>query len=154
MSEPAIRAAIKAIVESVTNVGAVHDYERWSAEYTAVSDVYWTTINGARTLRGCSISCNQIRPESQILTGDRAAINRINYQYKIRMYFGLQDAAASEKTALALAISVMNALDAGGSLEAIPAFPELAQLDIFEARMYTNALVHYAEITQRVTEYV
>jgi len=151
VSESAVRARIKAIVAAVEDVGQVHDYERWSAEWDAFLGHFQKTIEGTDYIRGWTISCSAVMQER--MDWDQ---NRRTYRYVIRGYWGLDDSVATEKTALAKAISVVEALDASTALHESAGTYEatLASIERFEPRLFGGTLCHYAEITLAVTEMV
>ena len=77
-------------------------------------------------------------------TGDQAIL-----RYKIRGYFGLDDSASSEESALAIAILVQDALNDNADFVGTAAYTAtLAQLNPFTHATWGGALCHYAEITQ------
>lgn len=149
MSESAIRARIKAVVDAVGSEGTVHDYERWAPDWDAFKTLFTSTISGAAYIRGWTITCQSAPQERDDF--DSAKLR--TYTYIIRGYWGLDDAAASEKDAIAKALGVVVALDAdttlhgGGYYDAPP-----ASLTTFEPRVFGDALCHYIEIQQKVVE--
>jgi len=158
MSEATTRATIKAILESVSNVGVVHDYERWAGTIPDVTTAFVTTISGAKLVRGWTITCQSWTPRWVAYDEDEEADGGLvdrTYVYKIRGYFGLKDADATEKTVFALVEAVCDALDADKTLhdeEAFEGQTPPATLTVFEPRMFGGVLCHYAEITLEVTE--
>lgn len=150
MSEATIRASIKTAVEGVSNVGVVHDYERWAADWSAFLDLFKTKISGSDVIRGWTITCESF-PQEQYTFGARGSIQR-SYTYKVRGYFGLDDSAASEKTAMVVVEDVVEAFDTDlDSSTQVTNFP--ASLTVFEPRLLGDVLVHYAEVTVVVEEF-
>jgi len=150
MSEATARADIYSIVSGVSSIGRVHDYERWAVRWADHLDLFKTTIDGQQQIRGWTISCRSM-PQGRL---EFSGAKLRTYTYKIRGYFGLDDGSASEKTAVALAEDVVEALDAsdtlhdGGSYyDALP-----ASMDVFEPRLFGGVLCHYVEISQVVQE--
>jgi len=135
MSETSIRQEIYDIVSAVSDVGRVYDYERLANDLSTFIDCFKAPSGD---IRGWTITC----------AGWTQEYNRRVYVYKIRGYFGLYDSAASEKTALAIVDSVARALNASDVFDD----NEVAQLDVFEPRMFGGTLCHYAELTFRVKE--
>ena len=156
MSEATTRAALKTILLAVINVGQVHDYERWSGDIPAVTLHFKATISGSEVLRGWTITCSGWTTEWLTAPEDEGpgSINR-TYTYKLRGYFGLQDAVASEKVAIGLVEDVCEALDRSEVLHDEDDYQGQtppATLTTFEPRMFGTILCHYAEITVTVTE--
>lgn len=151
MSEATIRGIINTIVKSVSNVGQVYDYERWAVDYTDYINFYKTSIAGKTVIRGWTITCSgwPNASKSEFPKGSKTR----PYVFKIRGYVGNDDKNASEKTAIALAESVCDALDEASTLYGVRGYyPAIAILDTFEQRLFGNILVHYIEITQTVGE--
>ena len=147
MSEATIRAAIKACVDTVGSEGVVHDYQRWNADWPAFLTLFKTKIGSQDYIRGWCISCTGNTNADRTLDG--GVID--SYEYTIRGIWGLDDSAASEKTALAKAIEIRDALRADATLGAFWD-AEPASIPVFEARMFGDVLVHYTEIRQVVKE--
>jgi hypothetical protein len=153
VAEATIRARIKTVVSGVSNVGLVYDYERWKSDWSDYLDTFKTTISSVEYIRAWTITCESFRPVELATMGGGADIE-VDYIYKIRGYFGLDDAHTSEKTAIALVESVINALNADTTLHAYyGSGPHpLAELTIFEPRAFGDVMCHYAEITLPVKE--
>lgn len=149
MSEATIRAAIKTKVEAISNIGMVYDYERWATDWSAYLDLFKTTIGGSNVIRGWTITCQSF-PQKQITFGRN--VER-TYTYKLRGYFGLDDSAASEKTAMVVVEDVAEAFnDTRFDASNDQVWNDPANLEIFEPRLLGDVLCHYAEITLEVTE--
>ena len=165
MSEATTRARIYAVVGAVSNIGLVYDYQRWAVRWEDYLSLFKTTISSTSVIRGWTITCAGWA-DSEYLAGsylqdDGKALVLRRYTFKIRGMFGLDDSAATEKTAIGIVEDVVEALDGDEKLHAWDAIAEqyfgeqaAATLDIFEPRLFGGALCHYAEITQRVTEAV
>ena len=150
MSETTHRAALKTILNSVSGIGQVHDYERWSSEWNVFLEKFATTSGGGKIVKGWTIACNGITLDTPPYDDEPSErFFLATYTYTIRGYYGLDDANASEKTALALALSVVKALVAGSD-DIGGLFVPLPQLSAFEYRILSGVLVHYSEIEQQV----
>lgn len=135
-SESTTRSDIYAIVNVVTGVGMVHDYERWANDWSTFLDRFKTTISGSTLIRGWTITCSAWIQDHAMRV----------YTYKIRGYFGLDDSAASEKIALGIVEAVAKALNTSNKFDNF----EVCQLDVFEPRLFGSVLCHYAELTFKV----
>jgi len=145
--EPTIRARIKTVMDTVSGVGLVYTRERWASDWAAYLSAFKATVSGADYIRGWTIACEAaIRGEGDF--GD-TNVER-TYRFRIRGYYGLDDAAASENAAFALTEAVMDALDADATLHSYYSAP-LCSCPVFELRMYGDVLCHYMEIEQEVT---
>jgi hypothetical protein len=152
VSEATVRAAIYALVNGVTNVGNVYDYERWAAFYSGEIDVAKYTLSGVEYYRFWTISCESIEQEMQQFSSDRRDGAARQYTYKIRGAWGLQDADESEKSAIAMSEDVMEAIDADTALQTTYLHVAPCQLDIFELRLVGTQFCHYTEITLVIQE--
>lgn len=159
MSEASTRAIIKAILDGVTNIGKVYDYQRLSTEYRTFLNFYKATIGGVDQIRGWTIGLQNFI-DTEYLDEDQTAGTKIvlrQYTYKIRGYFGVDDSTASEKTTAGIVEAVTNALDKATSLHGEAAYWDTVPpctLDNFEPRLFGGALCHVAEITQHAKDLV
>lgn len=148
-TETEIRARLVALVGAVANIGNVYDYFRYTDDWRQAKDTFGATISGSVVLRTWFVSCEAVLPEGQLSAGQFGLGNQTIYRFKIRGYFGLVDAAESEKSALALALAVQSALNDNALFIGIDAYTAtLARLDPFGYATWGGALCHYAEITQ------
>jgi len=154
MTEATIRANIKTLLEAVTNVGQVHDYERWASTYDVFLDRFKYDVGAQTQIRGWTITCTGMELENrpfQDASDPTDAMFYLTYPYIIRGYFGVDDSEATEKSALLIVIEVLQALIEGrDSLGAGVQYVTMPVLDIYEYRVFGSALVHYAEISMNV----
>ena len=161
MSEATVRGHLKTILESVTNIGIVHDYRRLAKTWEAILSLSKTTIGGQEQIRGWEITCEAwseeyLEPHAE---STKKTLMR-TYTYKIRGYFGVKDSTATEKTAMIVVEDVMEALNSSSVLhdenvhDGVVYYGQTppAQLDAFRAQLFGGILCHYAEITQRIQE--
>ena len=88
----AIRAAIVALLESVPEIGRVHDYERYARDGNAIRAHYLTTIEDRELVRGWFVQRGDIQ-RARIGSGPADVLT----QWTIRGFHGLDDEMASEK---------------------------------------------------------
>jgi len=86
-----IRAQIKTLLESVPNVGMVHDYERWTNDPATVISFFQSVTNGP--LNGWVFK--HVRIEEFALTNEE---NLRIYTFQFRGIYSVVDANATEKT--------------------------------------------------------
>jgi hypothetical protein len=151
MSEAAIRASIVTLIEGVSNVGNVYNREPLAATWDAFLDYFKVTISGVDQVRGFTVSCEGIPRSGLVVAGVRNQANQARPGYKIRGYQSLNYKNDTENEFLAIVIDVMDALD-GGIVSGSVFNAELAQLDVYQPRMFGGVVCHYAEITQIVME--
>ncbi len=157
MTEATVRAAVYAVVNAVPNKGVAYDYERHSTTWQAYLTLFKVTVGSTDQIRAWTVACASFTQERiEFRTEGKAGLLR-TYQFIIRGYLGLDDSAATEKTAIALAEDVIEALDdattirppTAGYYDAQP-----AQLRTFELRMFGDVLCHYAEIGVVIQEFL
>lgn len=152
MSEATTRAAIKTLLEGVSNIGLVYDLEPFADNWNVFIDRFKTTVSSVSMIRGWTISCEAIGRTGLTAGGARNLNNTNEYQYRIRGYQSFDYETSTEKTFMTLTIAVMDALDSGitGTGNVINA--NLAQLTSYAPRVFGGVLCHVAEIEQVVRE--
>ncbi len=151
MSETAIRTQIAAVVNGVTNVGKVYDYERWAPDWGTFISLFKTTISGVAQIRGWEIGRRGFS-EKQAAIGGEYGQNEKRHEYLIRGYMGVDDSAATEKTFNALIEAISDALRNNWTLNGSALNHEWLQAPVIEARMFGSVLCHYCELTLAVCE--
>ncbi len=153
MSEPTVRAAIKTLIESVSNVGLVYDLQPFADTWDIFIARFKTTISSVNMIRGWTISCEAILTQGFVATGSRDTGNEHDYEYRIRGYQSFDFDTDTENAFLAIILLVMAALD-GGIVSGTVFNADLAQLTSYTPRVFGGVLCHVAEITQIVREQV
>jgi hypothetical protein len=151
MSESTIRAQVYAIINAITNIGKVYDYERWAADWTTFINLFKTTISGVEQIRGWEIG-RRAAPESGVTP--EATIQQTDKQhvFLIRGYMGVNDAAATEKTFNSLCESISDAFRGKLTLNDTAMDHDFIQAEIIEHRLFGGVLCHYAELSLTVHE--
>ena len=146
------RAEIYSVVNAVTNSGKVYDYDRLATDWGTFLNLFRTTIGGRKQILGYTIGYNGAAATDAEL--DPRAFR--SHRFVVRGYMSLNDEKETEKTAANLAETIANALDDSATLHDGSSFynTEPAQIEIFEARVFGDVLVHYTEIGLVVTEFV
>lgn len=154
MTEATARAAIVAVLEAVSNIGQVHDYQRWATTWDAYLDLMKSSIGGNNEIRGWTVTSRSEDRTGFVAGGTRAKHNSSDHLFIIRGYVGLDDSRETEKTARALTETVMNALDDDTTIVTSGTAYNmgLAQLEVFEPRVFGDVLCHYSEIRLVVQE--
>lgn len=137
MSDATMRAVIKARMDAMgTAIGRVHDYERWSNNNTAFLTLFQDP--DTKKIFGWEI----IRKTFRVV---KTAMHKYKliHGYVIRGYYGLEDAAATEKAVNALVDQIvldfaLTKLD-GTQGEQMPK-------GRIETKMFGNVLCHVPEI--------
>jgi len=155
MSEATIRAAIYSAVSGVTDVGLVHDYERFANEWPAFLELFKTTISSTTQVRGWMVGYRGI-PQSrkQTFVPGKLGTER-THRFQVLGIMGINDSEESEKTFAALAEDVCDALDDDTTLHAKGTFPRAAEVTMaYDPRPFAGVLVHAALISIDVTEII
>lgn len=151
MSEATIRSALKVIVKSVTDVGIVHDYERWANEWEDFLNLFKKGTASGDVIRGWTIGYGGFIP------GDPQEFGNVfvrSQKFMIRGYQQLDDSEESEKDAAALAEDVCDMLDAAVTIRPPNYYYATNCTLLFEPRMFGGILCHYAEISLNVLEVI
>lgn len=144
-----IRAAIKAKLAGVANIGVVHDYERFAARENDFQALYKDVPSGR--LLGWNFS----RASTAELDLNNREVRRI-HSWSIRGLMSMDDADASEKLFDTLVESVATAFRAdptlGGLCDANKNLdqdfgPSGIQIDATEPVMFAGILCHRARLT-------
>jgi hypothetical protein len=147
--EVTIRAKIVTRIQTVANVGNVYDNHRFTDDWSQYKSLFGYTVGSDVLLRTWFVSCEAVLPEGFVSSGSFGTSDQVILRYKIRGYFGLDDSASSEESALAIAMAVQDALNDNATFVGIAAYTAtLAQLNPFTHVTWGGALCHYAEITQ------
>jgi hypothetical protein len=150
MSESAIRTAIYNSVNGVSNAGAVYDYERWAADWSAFLDLFKTTIGTTDQIRGWEVAYRGWQPGDP---REFSAIHLRTHRWLVVGYLGLDDSAETEKTMSTLAELVADTLKDDAALKAL-AFHAIEPVLVVEPRIFGGVLCHYAELTVDIAEVV
>jgi hypothetical protein len=166
-NEANARAAIKTVLDAVTNIGSTHDYERFADDWDTLISLYQASIGAdpvVEQLRGWNISLAAIEPHEQETFGGPGAAGtvEITYDYRIRGYMAVDDASASEKTFVTLTMSLIADLDAAAALHSSNRedgangnfYGPPVSSARFDFRVFSDVLVHYVELQQILKEVV
>jgi hypothetical protein len=141
-----IRTQIKAVLEGVSGIGSVHEYDRWFADWGKLIELFKTADN--------KIIGWMITRRKTTATRDTMPTIMRDHTFLIRGVYGLKDSAASELVFQDLVEAVQNAFDSAYLLggNAINSGP--MQITLVEIRMFGSVLCHYAELEYPVSERV
>ena len=147
--ETTIRARIKTVLEGVTDIGAVHDYERWTDDWDSLLQQFKVNVGGVEQIRGWIITLQRLKPETIGFQGGGVTGTILaTYTYLVRGFLGVEDASETEKTMTALALAAAWALENDATLRSedldkeTPVVTELYQ----DYRMFGGVLCHYVEM--------
>jgi hypothetical protein len=148
MSLATQRTAIKTILEGVSGIGLVHEYERWANDWKKFLELYKTAN---KKINGWTIT--RKRTAERWSTG--AEYERVN-EFLIRGIFGLKDEDETELTFQSLIEDICDAFRSNHTLNGTcettdPDFGSLAnqsgiQVELVEPRMIGSVLCHYCEL--------
>lgn len=142
-----VRDSIKAQVAGISGIGQVHDYERYSADWSS----YFTLFGGTNQILGWWITWDGI-PESGV-DGERMGSVAETYRYTVHGIMGLKDSTASEETfddlIEAVVAKLRNQRDYGSAN--VIDYSTRVSVPVIETRQYGSVLAHYTEIRVEVT---
>ena len=144
MSLSAIRTQLKTVVAALANIGIVHDYERWAAEWSKVLETFKTTIGGEDRIQAWTVT-REATPATLV----DMECDRRSHTMVIRGYRALDDTEGSEKQFQDLIETVCTALRGQrlGKLGGTVANLKPPQVRLVEHRLLGPVLCHYAEVT-------
>lgn len=142
-----IRAAIKTTMQTVSNIGVVNDFERYSDQASKLSAQYVATISGSPQLRGWQI--RRVAKREVFVDHGRWSVHN---RWRIRGFMALNDATESEKTFDSLIAALEDAFRANDTLggEVMTCIdPETSEagLQLIESKpvLFAGVLCHSAE---------
>lgn len=138
MSEATIRAQIKTVVEGVTGVGTVHDWQRHSRSWATLKALYTSsgTVNSFTLYR---VSCATERDTMPTLLR--------SHVFKIDGIRELDDANASEKTFQALLDALFTAFKNNQTLGSTCQNVDPLQIDQIGTEEIEGTVYHVASCT-------
>jgi hypothetical protein len=146
MSLIAIRNELGQIIETVTGIGTVHQYLRWSNTYDGFLNLFKDTDD---KINGCMIT--RVKTPEEWVAGGRTTER--SHTMKVICIYGLKDADASELYFQDVIVEgICVALRAHKTINNRQAHLGVPQVEIVEPRKFGNVLCHYAEITVSVVE--
>jgi len=148
MTESAINAGIKTVLDGVSSIANVHDYVRWSNSWGTFLALFKDTDNDK--INGWAFSRKSTATQNVNIGEIEKA-----HVYVVRGYYGLKDEDASEKTFQGIVEDAQTAFFADETLGGVcdttrPDWGPMAgavglQIDIIEIRKFGTVLCHYFE---------
>jgi len=141
-----LRDAITTVLETVPNIGVVHDRERFVVDPSRYLDLFKTNIGGKTQLRAWMV----LRERASYITD--GAFNEIRMQHGFILYgiLGFEDASDTYATLQGLADAVMAVLDAQSTLDVggvIVGQVGPCSMRAFRTEQFGSALCHACEIS-------
>ena len=146
MAYATVLGKIKTYMLSVTNIGNVYDYVRWSKDYPAML-----------TLFKVSSPIAQVRfwDISRVKTPETNKVSKSNlreYTFRIRGFMSLDDSAESEKTFQSLLEDVCTVFRNKPTLDGFALNASPLQIDVVSHAMVGDVLCHMTECTITVED--
>ena len=146
MSEATIRAKIKTIMEGVSGIGAVHDYERYSRSIAS----FFELMRSGGIVNGWVI-----HRSSAPATRDNMPTMMRHHKFRISGLYEINDTNASEKTLQALIDAIFTDFAADHTLGGTFLSCDPLQVDDIDVEEFGNTLYHTVELSlvchERVT---
>lgn len=146
MAYNTILAKIKSEIEEITDIGIVHDYRRYSRDWTKFLALF--RPEGKEYIRGWDISRVASPEEIENIN----ASNLRTYDFMIRGFAQLDDEDASEKTFQGLIESICDKFRFNVQLDNTVIISTPIQVTTVDIRPFGAVLCHYAELTYSVRE--
>lgn len=147
-----IREQIAAILGAVEGMGVVHQYQRWSKDYSKFLDFFTVTdADEVKRVNGCIIT-----RKSTVSKADGFGKDEDMHTFLIRFYRGLKDDQATELTFQAILEEARDAFRANETLNDTcdTVFPVEGkaglQIDNVDIRIFGSVLCHFGECTLTV----
>lgn len=145
MSLATIRTQLKTILEGVSGIGVVHDYERHAKDWNSYLSFYKKA--GTSIINGWQITRRSTREE------EHAASQTYRFHTMvIKGFYSLDDSAASEKTFQDLVESICTAVREDADLGGAAFHVTPPTVTVVEQRMFGDVLVHFCEINVQAEE--
>ena len=148
-----IRAAIVAEMNAVTDIGRVHDYQRYAVNNADMAALYHVEIGGVQRLQGWFVSRTSTEE-----TSDALGRYVVTHTWQVRGYRALNDEQATEKQWDDLIEALMVRFRTRETLGGVVASTVLEQgaglqLDEHVPVMFAGTLCHMARLTLRTRHY-
>lgn len=149
MTLSTIRTEVKTVLEGITDIGKVYDYERFTTDWTTYLSKFKPA--GKTYIRGWTIRRAKT-PEGYDELADN--FGRRKYRLIIRGYASVDDANASSKTFDDLIETICDTFRplTVNNLNGKAMGSGLVQVEIVEDRMFGSVLCHYCELSLEVEE--
>lgn len=149
-SETTIRARVKTVLETVANIGIVHDRERYAADWTALTALFKQTISSVDQIRGWTISLLEVSENVENFQGSGFGDTfKYNYTYRLQGLMTLNDTEPeknlTEKDFAILVLAVVEALNTDSTLNASRESGPIVASVRTEPRMFAGILCHYCD---------
>lgn len=150
MTESAIRAKIKTVLESVTGTGKVYGYQRGiHSEKVILSDY----VSGG-ILNAWTVSRDNTEESKAVLGLGVSLGQSIKYKYGIEGYYALKDSSATEGTFSSLIGTIASTFRAKPNLDGVCFRHNYIQVQELGHRTVCDVLCHYTKLILEVEERV
>jgi hypothetical protein len=139
-----VRDAVVARVNTVTGIGAVHSYQRFTNNWTDFLTIFAQTISGNFQVRGWFLTRDRIT--SVMSAYDKSTKT---HHWKLRGIMGVFDSDNTEEIFQNLVDQVLTAievLDDAGQSSVVKYSIGPVSAPIIEGRVFGDVLCHYCEI--------
>jgi hypothetical protein len=145
MSLADIRAAVKAILETVPGIGLVYEYERYAKDAAGMRALF---VSGG-LLHGWTIT------RDRTLSSYRTNVQtERHHRLVIRGYYGLSDGDASELTFQGVIEAIEETFRSNDTLNATAEVSQPLQVERVGPVLFAGVLCHFAELSIEAQELV
>jgi len=145
MTWATIRPEVKATLAAVVAPAVVHDYQRYTHDMSQFLALFKTS---AGVISGWIVTREGVGE-----TDADHSTNDTQHRIKIRGYYGLKDADASELVFQDLVDAVVAAFRSNYQLNGAANHTTPMQAPVIDLRMFGAVLCHYCELTMTAEEY-
>ena len=148
-----IRQEVVSLVESVTDVGVVHDRQRWATNWSTLLDLFKHEMSdgSGSLIRGWMVSRSSILPDTE---DSSFGADRELHGFLIRGIMAFSDLEDSEGTFNNLIDQVRSALINSARLDAVSSivvrYARVVSVRLIDIRMFGSVLCHYCELEYNI----
>lgn len=153
MSESAIRTQIYTILNNVSNIGKVYDYERYFTSEGDLALNIQSSITGIPQIRYWFVKRVGAPKTERYLIGKGAAESfKIQHNFQIEGYLGLEDSLSTEKTFNTLIEAICAVFRGNETLNNTCFYHEYIKVATISQKMLMKRLCHYTILDLMVHE--
>lgn len=144
MSLSTVRAEVKSVLEDVSGIGQVHDYERYAKEWSSYRDIFKS---------GDHINFIQIhRPSFDRIVHGSDSTERVTHHFLLKGAYSLRDEDETEKTFQDLVEAICQAFRDKPNLNNVAEVVQYPISGRIYNDMFGNVLCHICEIEVSIRE--
>ena len=156
------RAKVLAVLQGVSSIGQVYDYERFADDWPTLLSLFKATIGAADHILGWTIALEGTDSEMIGFGLSGQETEEITYRVRIRGFHSLDDASGTQKTFEALMLTVKAALETAAALHDSDLSKgssgrfamDPVTIPVIDLRQFGGVLCHYGEQLLAIKEVI